>query len=120
MKFLSSLGRFIFAVPFIFFGILHFMKAHLMAQMMLKGWPIADGLVYFAGLGLILAGISIIINVKARLACLLLSLLLLIFLLGLNIPAIIHGDPSGMAVGEFLKNTSLMGAALTYAGILKN
>jgi putative oxidoreductase len=120
MKFLSSLGRFIYAIPFILFGAFHFMKAAPMAHMVLKGWPVADGLVYVSGLAMILAGVSIIINVQARLACLLLALLLLIFILALHVPAVMHGDPSGMAMGGLLKDTALLGAALTYAGILKN
>jgi putative oxidoreductase len=129
MKFLSSLGRFIYAIPFILFGVFHFMNGHAMAQMVLKGWPIADGLVYVAGLGMILAGVSIIINVKARLACLLLAMLLLIFILALHLPNLLAGDASGIsmvsllknsAMASLLKDTALLGAALTYAGILKN
>jgi putative oxidoreductase len=119
MKFISTLGRFIYAIPFILFGVIHFMKGHEMAQMVLKGWPIADGLVYVAGLGMILAGISIIINVKARLACLLLALLLLIFILGIHLPKVMHGELYGMAMATLLKDSALLGAALTYAGMLK-
>ena len=114
MKFLSALGRFIYAIPFILFGAFHFMKAAPMAHMVLKGWPIADGL------AMIMAGVSIIINVQARLACLLLALLLLIFILALHLPSVMHGDPSGMAMGGLLKDSALLGAALTYAGNLKN
>jgi uncharacterized membrane protein YphA (DoxX/SURF4 family) len=128
MKFLSSLGRFIYAIPFILFGVFHFMRGHEMAQMVLKGWPIADGLVYVAGLAMILAGISIIINVKARLACLLLALLLLIFILAIHLPKLMGGDTSGISMVTLLKNaamvsllkdSALLGAALTYAGMLK-
>ena len=84
---------------------------------MLKGWPIAEGLVYISGLALILASVSIILNIKARLACLLLALLLLIFIVTLHLPAVMSGNQ--MAMGSFLKDTALMGAALTYSGILK-
>ena len=117
MKTLSNLGRFLYAIPFGIFGILHFMYAPSWASMVLKGWPIAEGLTYIVGLAFILAAVSIIINVKARLACLLLALLLLIFDVALHIPGIIAGDQ--MQLGNFLKDTALMGAALTYAGLLK-
>ena len=120
MKFLAIFGRIIYAITLIIFGVLNFMKANLMAHKFLKGWPIADGLVYVAGLGLILAGISIIINVQARMASLLLALLLLIFILALHVPAILAGDSSGIALGQLLKDSALLGAALTYAGTLKN
>ncbi len=117
MKALSSLGRFIFGIPFILFGVFHFMYASQMASSMLQGWPIAEGLVYISGLAILLAGVSIVINVKARLACLLLALLLLLFIVGVRLPAVAGGDQ--MAMGHLLKDISLMGAALTYSGILK-
>jgi putative oxidoreductase len=115
MKTLSVLGRFIYAIPFGIIGVFHFMYAtHLAAT--LKGWPIADGLVYIVGLALILAAVSIIINVKARLACLLLALLLLIFILALHLPGVIKGNQ--MAMMSLLKDTALMGAAISYSSIL--
>jgi putative oxidoreductase len=116
MKTLSTLGRFIYAIPFIVFGVLHFMNAGAMAGIISK-WPVAEGLVYISGLALILAGVSIIINVKARLASLLLALLLLIIILGIQLPAVMGGDQ--MAMGSLLKDTALLGAALTYSGLLK-
>jgi putative oxidoreductase len=117
MKTLTALGRFIFAIPFIIFGLNHFMHAPEMAGMVLKNWPIAEGLVYIVGLALILAGVSIIINVKARLASLLLALLLFIFIVTLHLPSLLHGNSSSLV--SLLKDMALMGASLTYAGILK-
>jgi putative oxidoreductase len=115
MKTLSSLGRFIFAIPFIVFGVLHFMNAGAMAGMISK-WPVAEGLVYISGLALVLAGISIIINVKARLACILLAVFLLIIIIAIHVPGVASGNQ--MAMSGLLKDTSLLGAALTYSGIL--
>ena len=115
MKTLTALGRFIFAIPFIVFGLNYFMHAQEMADMVLKNWPVAEGLVYIVGLALILAGVSIIINVKARLASLLLALLLFIFIVAIHIPSILNGNNAT----NLLKDMALMGASLTYAGILK-
>ena len=117
MKTLSSLGRFVYAVPFIIFGIFHFMYASQMAGMMPSFWPVPEGLVYISGLGLILAGASIILNIKARLATMLLALFLLIVILGVHIPAL--GAGSKEAMSSLLKDVALLGAALTYSGILK-
>jgi uncharacterized membrane protein YphA (DoxX/SURF4 family) len=126
MKTLSFLGRILYAVPFAIFGIFHFMKASSMASQYIKGWPIAEGLVYITGLAFILAAISIIINIKSRLACLLLALLLLIFVLAIHLPRIMSGNQLSMmsllkntALISLLKDTALMGAALTYSTILK-
>ena len=88
-----------------------------MASQLLRGWPIAEAFVYISGLALILAGVSIILNIKARLACLLLALLLLIIILGIHIPGNPSGNPTVMS--GMLKDIALMGAALTYSGILK-
>jgi putative oxidoreductase len=116
MKAISTLGRFIFAIPLVVFGIMHFLYAKSMAGI-ISDWPVAEGLVYISGLALILAGISIIINVKARLACLLLALFLLILIVGIHIPAVAGGNQ--MAMSSLLKDTAILGAALTYSGILK-
>lgn len=116
MKALSSLGRFVYGIPFIIFGALHFINASALAGL-LKGWPVAEGLVYISGLALILAGVSIVINVKARLASLLLALLLLLIIVGIHLPQASGGDQT--AVSSMLKDLALLGAALTYSGILK-
>jgi putative oxidoreductase len=116
MKALSFIGRLVYSVPFAIMGVFHFMKAHLMAAQILKGWPIADGFVYISGLALIMAAVSIIINFKARLACQLLALLLLTFIVGLHIPSILKG--SELAMTMLLKDVALMGAALSYSTIL--
>jgi uncharacterized membrane protein YphA (DoxX/SURF4 family) len=116
MKTLSSLGRFIYAIPFFIFGLFHFMNAPAMSGI-LSGWPIAEAFVYFSGLALILAAVSIVLNIKARLASLLLALLLLIIILVVHVPSVMGGSQE--ATTSLLKDVALMGAALTYSGILK-
>ena len=89
---------------------------------MIEGWPMANFLVYFSGAALILAAISIIINVKARLASLLLMILLLLIIAGVDIPMMVRTEAweEKMQVTiNLLKDIGLMGAALTYSGILK-
>lgn len=131
MKFLEIFGRIIFALVFIAFGVFHFMKADPLVQNMLKGWPLAEGMVYVSGMALILGGISIMINVKARLACFLLALFLLICILGIHLPVIIadkhssiplifSANKAGMAFTYLLKDVALLGAALTYGATLKS
>ena len=116
MKTLGSLGRIIFAIPFIVFGIMHFMNTESMASDMLTNWPIAEAFVYFSGLALILAGVSIIIKIQAKIACLLLALLLLIIIATIHMPQVVGGDQMAMAI--LLRDFGLLGASLTYANIL--
>ncbi len=97
------------------------MNPELMAES-LKGWPASVFLVYVSGVALILAAVSIIINIKARLACVLLIILLLLIIGGVDIPGMVKveaWEEKMQATVNLLKDIGLMGAALTYAGILK-
>lgn len=116
MKTLGYLGRIVFAVPFIVFGVMHFMNAKDMAVTMLSNFPVAEGVVYISGLALILAGVSIIVRIQAKIACLLLALLLLLIIFFVHIPMVTGGDQAAMS--SLLKDLGLMGASLTYANLL--
>ena len=116
MKTLAYLGRIVFGIPFIVFGILHFMNAKDMAANMLANWPVAEGIVYISGLAMILAGVSIITKIQAKLACLLLALLLLLIIVTIHVPQITGGDKMAMSI--LLRDLGLLGASLTYANLL--
>jgi len=49
--------------------------------------------VYLVGLALIAAAVSIIIQKKAKLACLLLAILLMIFVLTIHLPGLFNDNP---------------------------
>lgn len=117
MNILTSTGaRIIFAVPFAVFGLFHFMNGAAMAGMV----PIPGGVfwVYLTGAALIAASICILIKKQARLACLLLALLLAIFALSVHLPGALEGNQ--MSITNFLKDLSLAGAALCFAGRFVN
>lgn len=114
---LIKTGKYFYAVPFVIFGLFHFMSGPEMAKTFFSDCPIGIYLVYVSGLALVLAGVSLIINKKARLAMLLLALLLLIMIVSIHLPAVMGG--SEMAMPALLKDIALMGAALTYAGNFK-
>lgn len=119
MTLTGKVARIIFAVPFAIFGFFHFMNAGAMAGM-LPGWPFSELLIYFTGLCLIAAAIAIVFNKYARLASLLLALMLLIIVLFVHMPGL--GDPDMMqrSMSAMLKDISLLGGALMVAGILDN
>ncbi|MBI3179059.1 MAG: DoxX family membrane protein [Deltaproteobacteria bacterium] len=119
----GPVARILYAIPFGVFGLFHFMNAKPMGEMVLAGWPIATVLVIVAGVGLLAACVAIIANRMARLACLLLAALLLVFVVTLHIPGIIRAADEMarmMPMIGLLKDISLMGGALTFAGILKD
>ena len=117
MKFLTGkLARFIFAFPFAVFGILHFMNASQM-QNMIEKWPMAEVLVYITGAGLIAAAVAIVINKHVRLASLLLAALLTIIIIVIHIPGMGNGtETMQMAMTNALKDIGLIGGALILAG----
>lgn len=115
MDFLTkTIGRYLFAIPFFVFGILHFMNANAMAAMIPHWLPGAVFWVILTGLGLIAAAIAIIIKVWDYLAAILLGVMLLSFVLLIHLPGTL-ADPQA-AMGQLLKDTSLAGAAWMYAG----
>ncbi len=110
---LSKIGRYLYALPFGVFGILHFMNAGQMAGMV----PIPGGVfwVYLTGLAMLAACISIIIGMKARLATILLGAMLLIFVLSIHLPAVIGGEVQS-SMPNLLKDLALAGGAWFFAG----
>ncbi len=117
MKILSAIGRIIYSLTFIVFGVFHFMHASSMASTLLSGWPYAEILLYISGTALILGGIAILFKFFGRLAGILLAVLLLIFILAIHLPGVQAGNQ--MALTSLLKDAALLGAALSYAATMK-
>ena len=118
MGFLTGiLGRILFTVPFLAFGIRHLMYANAMGGMV----PIPGGAiwVYVTGIAMILASIAAITGIQGRNAMLLLALMLLIFVVSIHYPAMMSTDAAvkmGGTAGLY-KDLGLMGGALILAGV---
>lgn len=108
------LGRILFSVPFLFFGIGHLRMANDMAKMVPSWVPGGVFWIYFTGIAMILAAVSIITTFQARIVCFLLAVLLLIYIVTLHAP---HMDQMEH-MSAFFKDTGLMGGALFLAGSL--
>ena len=108
-----SLGRWLFAIPFAIFGIIHFMNGTEMANMVPTYLPAPIAWIFLAGLGLLGAGAAMLLGKYDKLAATLLAGELILFILLLHIPALVNGDQ--MAMGRLLKDLSLTGGALVYA-----
>lgn len=114
-----NLGKYLFAIPFLVFGIFHFMNAEQMAAMA----PGGTIMVYISGLALVLAAISILIGKMDKLACLLLALLLLLFIAFIHIPGMMNAADDmamQMSMSGLLKDLGLMGGALLAAKTAKD
>ncbi|MBE7437526.1 MAG: DoxX family membrane protein [Spirochaetales bacterium] len=112
----TTVARVLFAGPLAIFGLFHFVNSADMSGM-LAGWPAATFLVYLTGLCLIAGAVAIISGKMARLASLLLALLMVIFVAAIHLPALIGGDQ--MAMVSLLKDIIIAGGALGFAGTFK-
>ncbi len=114
----TTVARILFAVPFLVFGLVHFMKGSQMAGYVPSFIPGGVFWVYLVGLALIAAAVSILIQKKAKLACLLLAILLMIFVLTIHIPGLFSDNPmqAQLAMTMMLKDLALSGAALFFSG----
>lgn len=118
MKFIVLLGRVLFSLIFLRFGFNHF-SSQTIHYASSKGVPFATILVPIAGIIVILGALSIMLGSKAKLG----AWLIVLFLVPVTL--MMHNfwtesDPMMRQVqlGMFMKNTSMLGAALmiTYLG----
>ncbi len=116
MKGIIGLGKYIFAIPFLVFGIFHFMNADAMAGMA----PGGVIMVYVSGLTMILAAISIFIGKLDKLACVLLAVQLLLYILFIHAPGLSNEESMQMSMSALLKDLALLGAALMCASLAKD
>jgi putative oxidoreductase len=89
MKNLNTLGHILYALPFIFFGITHFINVEWYDSTYTSFIPLGPFTIMLTGVLLIAAGISIIIKKYVKLSATLLAILLLIFILTIHIPHLI-------------------------------
>lgn len=112
----GKVGRILFAIPFLVFGLFHLMGAQGMAGMV----PVPGGVfwVYFTGVALIAAAVAIMIGKMGRLASQLLGVLMLVFALSVHLPGVLGGgDAAQMSMPGLLKDLSLAGACFILADL---
>jgi len=114
---LRKIGRIIFALPIGVFGLNHLFTGGNMAGMVPSFIPGDVFWIYFTGIALLAAAISIIIGRLTHLASLLLALLLLIFVLTMHIPSLMSDSGGHSAMINLLKDIALIGSSLLIAGV---
>lgn len=116
MKELRILGRILLGIPFLLFGITHFLQAGNMAQMV-PGFIPGDIIwVYLTGIGFILFAISIIIKKLVGVAGIFLGVTLLIFVFTIHMPGVMSEGIQSQYMTGLLKDLALAGAAFFIAG----
>jgi putative oxidoreductase len=117
MNKISTIGRILFALPFAFFGINHFVMMDYYLGMLTSFIPHTAFIMILTGILLISASISIITKKFVRLSTILLAVLLFIFIVTIHIPHLIKGIDTTATLISLLKDISLMGGSLMIAGI---
>lgn len=112
-----SLGRWLFPVPFIVFGLVHFTSAQAMADYVVPAYmPAKIVWVYLSGVGLLGAGVSMYLGKYDKLATTLLAIMLLLFALMVHLPGVMAGgEAMQKAMPSFLKDLGLAAASMMYA-----
>ena len=83
-----SLGKFLFGIPMVVFGVQHFMYATFIATLIPTWLPGNYFLAYITGLALVAAGVSIIVEWMDRWSSLCLGSMIMLFIAILHIPAV--------------------------------
>ncbi|MDH5474483.1 MAG: DoxX family protein [Cyclobacteriaceae bacterium] len=115
---LGLIGRIMYALPLLGFAIGHFTNANQMAGMVPSFFPVPVVFVYLTGMALLAAAISIIIQKKAKLATMLLGVMLLLFALLLHLPGVMGGNQISMP--GFMKDLSMAGAAFFMSSVFND
>ena len=113
---ISTIGRVVYALPFLVFGAFHFMNASMMSTMVPAFIPGGVFWIYFTGAAMIAAAVSIMANRLTTYACIGLSLMLLVFIVTMHIPNLQNPQMGQMAMISLLKDMSLAGAAMFIGG----
>jgi uncharacterized membrane protein len=108
-------GPVFFAIPMAIFGADHFIAARFVATIVPKWIPAHLFWVYFVGVALIAAALSLATNKVSRLAATLLGIMLFLFVLLISVPAclVIPHDKTRLTI--LLRDLALSAGALAFA-----
>lgn len=111
----SSAGRILYAIPFIAFGVMHFLKGGALAGVV-PGW-VPGGViwVYLTGIANLAAGISIAVDRYVQVTATAVVGLLAAFITLIHLPGVL-AEGSQMAITGLLKDVGLAGGALMLLG----
>ncbi len=116
MKELTTVvARVLFALPYGIFGLFHLSAGGKMAGAV----PIPGGVfwIYFTGVAMLAGCIGLITKIQGKWAALGLALLTLLYTIFIHLPGLSDPAQQQMQMAQVLKNTALIGGALTWAGI---
>src|SRR5437667_8841501 len=108
-------GRLFFAIPMAVFGSEHFTATADIATLVPRWIPAHMFWVYLVGLAFLCAGLSMAVLVQARLAAALLGMTFLIFVLVIDIPAVVEHPHNRFFCALALRQLAFSGGAFAFA-----
>lgn len=118
MSSITKLGKWLFLVPFVVFGLFHFMNGDKMTGMVPAWLPGGVIWVYLTGAAQWAFVASVILGKYDKLAAVLLAVMLVLFVLLIHLGGMSNPDLAQASMGNLLKDIGLAGGALMYAGYL--
>lgn len=120
---LNLLGRIIFSLPFIFFGLYRFWNMDFFINLSPDWLPLPELWTSLVGFGLIAASFSIIFNKYAHLASLMLAAMIVVLASSVHVPNTISNwnDPAlrSISMALAMKDFTMAGGALIIASMTK-
>lgn len=118
MKNLRPVGRILFALPFLFFGINHFVEFIPLYDAELTTFiPLGPFTILLTGVLLVATSISIILKKYVKISATILAVLLFLFIVTIHLPLLIKGIQTEYALINLFKDFALMGGSLMIAGV---
>jgi len=117
---LTPLGRVVFGIPMVVFGIQHFIYVRFVTGLVPAWMPGRGFWTYFTGVALITAGTAIILGKMARLAAGLLGLMVFLFFLLVHVP-LVAASPSDPSQWTYMIQAfTFSGMALVVASAMRS
>lgn len=110
MNQLKELGRLLYGIPMIVFGVFHFVNMRSLSTIVPAIIPGDTFWVILTGAALIAAGVSIVIKKQVRMTCYFLAVMLLVFVFLVHLPGALNGEM--LAINSLLKDAALSGGAI--------
>lgn len=111
-------GPVFYAAPMGFFGLQHFACFDVVKQAVPPWMPGHSLWAYIVGVALIAACLSLITEIQAPLAALLMGIMLFLFVLMIDVPALVQNPFQRFTISGTLRDLCLSGGALAFAGAL--
>ncbi|MEX0772948.1 MAG: DoxX family protein [Balneolales bacterium] len=115
-----TLGRIVFGIPFVLFGLLHFINNPDLTGVVPDFMPGPAFWVYITGVALVVGGSAIVVNQYTKTGGYLIAALMFLFVILLHIPGMFDEATMQMAMNNFFKDFALGGGALIIAGLSPN